>query len=196
MLGLLSSHSLAQNDCGHISNIPADHVHLGKGWMLRVDAVAVADGENPLSACPDQGSPPFSLTKLVRLPSSLSHCRDVGSCRLPPPSSRLSYVPQVQLPLQPACTTAPAAHITPCGYFSTSLPRTYLIPLLASTYCICGEFMSHQLVPVIFATGMLISILVKLHKMIQWSKGCKLHLLRSSNVASKLKPVQGSRFKG
>ena len=108
---MLSSHSLAQNDCGHISNIPADHVRLGKGWMLSVDAVAVADGENPLSACPDQGSPPFSLTKPVRLPSSLAHCRDVGSCRLPPPSSRLCYVPQVQLPLQPACTTAPAAHI-------------------------------------------------------------------------------------
>ena len=101
-----------------------------KGWMLSVDAVAVADGENPLSARPDQGSPPFSLTKPVRLPSSLAQCRDVGSCRLPPPSSRLSYVPQVQLPLQPACTTAPAAHITPCGYFSTSLPRTYLYWLL------------------------------------------------------------------
>src|SRR4051812_27017799 len=118
------------NDCGHISNIPADHVRLGKGWMLSVDAVAVADGENPLSARPEQGSPPFSLTKPVSLPSSLAHCRDVGSCRLSPPSSRLSYVPQVQLPLQPDCTTAPAAHITPCGYFSTSLPRTYLYWLL------------------------------------------------------------------
>ena len=41
--------------------------------MLSVDAVAVADGENPLSARPDQGSPPFSLTKPVRLPSSLAH---------------------------------------------------------------------------------------------------------------------------
>ena len=90
--GLLSSHSLAQNDCGHISNIPADHVHRGKGWMLSVEAVT-ADGENPLSACPDQGSPPFSLTKPVRLPSSIAHYRDVGSCLLPPPSSRLSYVP-------------------------------------------------------------------------------------------------------
>ena len=50
LLGLLSSHSLAQNDCGHISNIPADHVRLGKGWMLSVDAVAVADDENRLSA--------------------------------------------------------------------------------------------------------------------------------------------------
>ena len=103
-------------------------------WMLSVDAVAFADGENPLSARPDQGSPPFSLTKPVRLPSSLAHCRDVGSCRLPPPSSRLSYVPQVQLPLQPACTTAPAAHITPCGYFSTSLPRTYLYWLLRTVF--------------------------------------------------------------
>ena len=45
--------TLAQNDCGHIANIPADHVRLGKGWMLSVDAVAVADGENPLSARPD-----------------------------------------------------------------------------------------------------------------------------------------------
>ena len=45
--------------------------------------MAVADGENPLSARPDQGSPPFSLTKPVRLPSSLAHCRDVGSCRPP-----------------------------------------------------------------------------------------------------------------
>ena len=53
LLGLLSSHSLAKNDCGHISNIPADHVRLGKGWMLSVDAVTVADGENPLSARPD-----------------------------------------------------------------------------------------------------------------------------------------------
>ena len=134
LLGLLSSHSLAQNDCGHISNIPADHVRLGKGWMLSVDAVAVTNSENPLSARPDQGSLPFSLTKPVRLPSSLAHCRDVGSCRLPPPSSRLSYVPQVQLPLQPACTTAPAAHITPCGYFSTSLPRTYLYWLLHTVF--------------------------------------------------------------
>ena len=149
LLGFLSSQSLTQNDYGHISNIRADNIHRGKGWMLCVDAVAVADGENPLSARPDQGSLPFSLTKPVRLPSSLAHCRNMGSRRLPPPSSRLSYVPQVQLPLQPACTTAPAAHITPCGYFSTSLPRTYLIPLLASTYCICDEFMSHQLVPVI-----------------------------------------------
>ena len=85
LLGLLSSHSLAQNDCGHISNIPADHVRLGKGWMLSVDVVVVADGENPLSARPDQGSPTFSLTKPVRLPSSLAHCHDVGSCCLPPP---------------------------------------------------------------------------------------------------------------
>src|SRR3990170_748721 len=76
LLGLLSSHSLAQNDCGQISNIRADHVHRGKGWMLCVDAVAVTDGENPLSARPDQVSPPFSLTKPVRLPSSLAHCRD------------------------------------------------------------------------------------------------------------------------
>ena len=53
LLGFLSSHSLAQNDCGHISNISADHIHRGKGWMLSVDAVAVADGENPLSARPD-----------------------------------------------------------------------------------------------------------------------------------------------
>ena len=147
MLRLLSSHSLAQNDYGHISNIPADHVRRGKGWMLSVDAVAVADDDSsairtppspglphPLSACPDQGSLPFSLTKPVRLPSSLAHCRDIGSCRLPPPSSRLSYVPQVQLPLQPACTTAPATHITPYGYFSTSLPRTYLYWLLHTLF--------------------------------------------------------------
>ena len=82
LLGMLSSHSLAQNDCGHISNILADHVRWGKGWMLSVDAVAIIDDENPLSARPDQGSPPFSLTKLVRLPSSLVHYRDVGSCHL------------------------------------------------------------------------------------------------------------------
>ena len=81
--------------------------------MLSVDAVAVADGEKPLLARPDQGCPPFSLTKSVRLPLSLAHCRDMGSCRLPPPSSRLSYVPQVQIPLQPACTTAPAATSLP-----------------------------------------------------------------------------------
>ena len=104
LLGFLSSHSLAQNDYGHISNIPANHVRRGKGWMLSVDVVTVADDQNILSAHPGQGSPPFSLTKPVTLPSSLAHCRDVGSCRLPPPSSRLSYVPQVQLPLQPACT--------------------------------------------------------------------------------------------
>ena len=47
---LQSSHSLAQNDCGHISNIPADHVRRGKGWMLSVDAVVVPDGERPRSA--------------------------------------------------------------------------------------------------------------------------------------------------
>src|SRR5215216_2367697 len=82
LLGLLSSHSLAQNDCGHISNIRVDHVRRGKGWMLCVDVVAVTDGENPLSARPDQGSPLFSLTKLVQLPSPLAHCRDMGSCRL------------------------------------------------------------------------------------------------------------------
>src|SRR5215216_249941 len=84
LLGLLSSHSLAQNDFGHISNIWANHVRWGKGWMLCVDAVAVADGENPLSARLDQGSPPFSLTKPVWVPSSLAHCHDVGSCCLPP----------------------------------------------------------------------------------------------------------------
>ena len=134
LVGLLYSHSLAQNDCGHISNIPADHVRLGQGRMLSVDAVAVADGENPLSARPDQGSPPFSLTKPVRLPLSLAHCRNMGSCHLPPPSSRLSYVPQVQLSLQPACTTAPAAHTTPCGHFSASLPRTYLYWLLRTVF--------------------------------------------------------------
>ena len=86
LLGLLSSHSLAQNDRGHISNILADHVCLGKGWMLSVDAVAIADGENPLSARPDQGSPPFSLTKPVRLPSSLAHAATwaVAASRRPP----------------------------------------------------------------------------------------------------------------
>ena len=54
--------------------------------MLSVDAVAVADGENPLSARPDQGSPPFSLTKLVRLPSSLAHYREMAAAasRRPP----------------------------------------------------------------------------------------------------------------
>ena len=87
LLALLSSNSLAQNDCGHMSNMWADHVRRGKGWMLSIDAVAVTDGENPLSAHPDQGSPSFSLTKPVRLPSSIAHCRDVGSCLLPPPSS-------------------------------------------------------------------------------------------------------------
>lgn len=56
LLGLLSSHSLTQNDYGHISNILVDHVRRGKGWMLSVDAVAIADGENPQSAHPDQGS--------------------------------------------------------------------------------------------------------------------------------------------
>ena len=93
LLGLLSSHALAQNDYGHISNILADHVRLGKGWMLSLDAVSVADGKNPLSARPDPGSPPFSLTKPVRLPSSLAHCRNLGSCCLPPLSYRLSNVP-------------------------------------------------------------------------------------------------------
>ena len=109
LLGLLSSHSLAQNDCGHISNIPADHVPLGKGWMLSVDAEAVADGENPLSACPDQRSPPFSLTKPVRLPSSLLTAATwaVAASRRPPQggatSLRYNYLysrlaPLLQLP--------------------------------------------------------------------------------------------------
>ena len=57
LLGLLSSHSLAQNDCGHISNIPADHVHRGKGWMLSVDAVAVANGEKPTVGTSRSGVP-------------------------------------------------------------------------------------------------------------------------------------------
>ena len=55
--------------------------------------------------------------------------------QLPPPAALLKVelrpdIPLVQLPLQPACTTAPAAHIAPCGYVSTSLPRTYLYCLL------------------------------------------------------------------
>ncbi len=46
------------------SDIPVDHIRLGKVWMLSVDAVAVADGENPLSARPDQGSRrSFSLSR-------------------------------------------------------------------------------------------------------------------------------------
>ena len=149
MLGLLSSHSLAQNDCGHISNIPADHVRWGNGWMLIVDAVAVADGENPLSARPDQGSPPFSLTKPVRLPSSIAHCRDVGSCLLPPPSSRLSYVPTS---LTYNFLTAGLHHCPSCPHHPMWIFLYFFaphIPLLASTYYICDEFMSHQLVPVI-----------------------------------------------
>ena len=149
MLGLLSSHSLAQNDCGHISNIPADHVRLGKGWMLSVDAVAVANGENPLSARPDQGSSPFSLTKPVRLPSSIAHCRDVGSCLLPPPSSRLSYVSTSLRYNSLYSRLAPLLqrpHHSMWIFLYFFAPH---IPLLASTYCICDEFMSHQLVPVI-----------------------------------------------
>ena len=134
VVALFSFHTLSHKTTVDTSLTSRDHVRRGKGWMLSVDAVAVADGKNPLSAHPDQGSLPFSLTKPVRLHSSLAHCRDVGSCRLPLPSSRLSYVPQVQLPLQSACTTAPAAHITPCGYFSTSLPRTYLYWLLCTAH--------------------------------------------------------------
>ena len=151
LLGLLSSVftlSLAQNHCGHISNIPADHVRRGKGWMLSVDAVAVADGENPLSARPDQGSPPFSLTKPVRLPSSIAHCRDVGSCLLPPPSSRLSYVPTSLRYNSLYSRLAPLLQLPTSLHVDISL---LLCPARTSTgfYCICDEFMSHQLVPVI-----------------------------------------------
>ena len=149
LLGLLSSHSLAQNDCGHISNILTNHVRRGMGWMLSVDAVAVVDGENPLSARLDQGSPPFSLTKPVRLPSSLAHCRDMCSCRLLPPSSRLSYVPTS---LRYNFLTAGLHHCPSYPHRSMWIFLYFFaphIPLLASMYRICDEFMSHQLVPVI-----------------------------------------------
>ena len=141
--------SLAQNDYGHISNIPADHVRLGKGWMLSVDAVAVADGANPLSARPDQGSPLFSLTKPVRLPSSLAHCRDMGSCRLPSPSSRLSYVPTSLRYNSLYNRLAPLLQLPTSLHVDISL---LLCPAHTSTgfyvlyFC---EFMSYQLVPVL-----------------------------------------------
>ena len=59
--------------------------------------------------------------------------------QLQPPAALLKVelrpnIPQVQLPLQPACTTSPGAHITPCGYFSTSLPHTYLYWLLRTVF--------------------------------------------------------------
>ena len=46
------------------SHIRSDPVRQGKWWMFCVDAVASGEGENPLWARPDQGSRPFSLTKL------------------------------------------------------------------------------------------------------------------------------------
>ena len=135
------SHSLAQNHCGHISNIPADHVLWGKGWMLSVDAVAVADGENPLLARPDQGSPPFSLIKPVGLPSCLDHCRDMGSCRLLPPSSRLSYVPTS---LRYNFLTSGLHHYPSCPHRSMWI-FLYLfathIPLLASTVFVMSLYL-------------------------------------------------------
>ena len=149
LMGLLSSHSLTQNDCGHISNIRADHVHRGKGWMLCVDAVAVADGGNPLSARPDQGSLSISLTKPVRFPSSLVHCRDVGSCHLPSSSSRLSYIPTSLRYNFLYSRLAPLHQLPTSLHVDISL---LLCPAHTSTgfYCICDEFISHQLVPVIF----------------------------------------------
>ena len=82
------------------------------------------------------------------VPAVLSHkagevafvpCSLLRRGQLPPPAALLKVelrpdIPQVQLPLQLACTAAPAAHITPCGYFSTSLPRTYLYWLLRTVF--------------------------------------------------------------
>jgi hypothetical protein len=133
LLGLLSSHSLAQNDCGHISNIRADHVHRGKGWMLCVDAVVIADGENPLSVDPDQVSQPFSLTKPVWLPTSLAHCRDVGSCHLPPPSSKLATS---RHPSGTTSFTTGLHHCPSCPHRSMWIFLYFFaphVPLLAST---------------------------------------------------------------
>ena len=114
LLGLLSSHSLAQNNCGHISNISADHVRRGKGWMLSLDAFAIADGENPLSARPNQGSPPFSLTKPVRLPSSLRRClwADPAS-RRPPIHIRTTF--RYIFGRNRLSSTSPARYVAACA---------------------------------------------------------------------------------
>lgn len=149
---------------------------------------------------------PIVATSRSGVPAVLSHkagevafvpCSLPRRGQLPPPTALL------KVELRPSGTTPFTAglhHCSSCPHHSMWIFLYFFaphIPLLASTYCICDEFMSHQLVLVIlfqsrffnfFATGMLISILVKLHKMIRWSKGCKLHFFGSSNVASKLKP--------
>ena len=147
MLGFLSSHSLAQNDCGHISSILFDHDRLGKGWMLSVDAVSVADGENPLSARPRSGVPAILSHKageVAFIPCSLPRCG-----KLPPPAALL------KVELRPSGTTpftVSLHHCSSCPHHSLWIFLYFFaphIPVLANTYCICDDFMSHQLVPVI-----------------------------------------------
>ena len=91
---------------------------------------------------------PTDGTSRSGVPAVLSHkAGEVAfvPCSLPrrgqlsPPAAFLKVelrldIPQVQLPLQLACATALAAHITPCGYFSTSLPHTYLYWLLRTIF--------------------------------------------------------------
>lgn len=93
---------------------------------------------------PDQGSLPFSLTKPMRLPLSLAHCRDMGSCRLPPPSSRLSYS---RHPSRTTSFIADLHHCPSCPHRSMWIFLYFFaphVPVLASTVfamsslCACG----------------------------------------------------------
>ena len=69
--------------------------------------------------------------------------------QLPPPAALL------KVELRPSGTTpfiAGLHHCSSCPHHSLWIFLYFFaphIPLLASTYCICDEFMSHQLVPVI-----------------------------------------------
>ena len=146
-MGLLSSHSLAQNDCGHISNIPADHVRLGKGWMLSVDAVARRRQRKPTFRTSRSGVPAVLSHKAGEV--AFVPCSLPRHGQLPPPAALLKVV------LRPSGTTPFTAglhHCSSCPHHSLWIFLYFFaphIPLLASTYCICDEFMSHQLVPVI-----------------------------------------------
>src|SRR3954463_5098801 len=92
-------------------------------------------------------------------PTAKIHCRHVlirgPRCslprrgQLPPPAALL------KVELHPSGTTpfiAGLHHCSSCPHHSMWIFLYFFaphIPLLASTYCICDEFMSHQLVPVI-----------------------------------------------
>ena len=115
--------------------------------MLSVDAVAVVDGENPLSARPNQGLPAVLSHKAGEV--AFVPCSLPRRGQLPPPAALL------KVELRPSGTTPFTAglhHCSSCPHHSLWIFLYFFaphIPLVASMYCICDEFMSHQLVLII-----------------------------------------------